>query len=454
MELSLGLEQRQRLIMTPMLRQAMAILQLPALELNTFLRQEVLNNPLLEMQEEATDSDEGGPPEEDAEWMEYFSDSSDLGLNWGERREHRAPLFSQGLSLQEHLSFQLQLSPLTGVDREIGEFLIGCLDGNGYLQCGLDEVAARFAVSLPQVASVLKVLQGFDPPGVGARDLSECLLLQLDSLGEGENKLVRLLITEGLEDLAAGRYQRLATFLQVPLARLQEAIDVIRRLDPKPGSRFAGARETGYLTSDVTVERVNGEYVILVNDTIFPRLRLSRYYHRLLEKGLEVEPQVRRYLQEKLKAGLFILKSIEQRRLTLYRVCECVVRFQRDFFDHGVNRLKPLTLREVAEEIGLHESTVSRATTGKYMQTPWGLFELKFFFSGGLQREEGPSVSSRSVKRMIKGMVESEDARHPLSDQQIAERLQASGIDISRRTVAKYRIEAQIPPSNRRKRFT
>lgn len=453
MELSLGLEQKQRLIMTPLLKQAVAILQLPALELNTFLRQELLNNPLLEVQEELPDPEPEAGGEEEIEWLDYFSDSSDLGFAQGTPRERPEPAFVPGTTLAEHLKLQLWLSPLTGLERRLGEFLIGCLDENGYLRCDPAEVAATFDVTPERVLAVLRVIQGFDPPGVGARNLAECLLLQLEGDGDGPRELARRLVERGLEDLAAGRYQYLASTLQVSLAQLQEAIDLIRRLDPKPGRRFAPARQTGYLVPDVTVEAVNGEYVILVNDTLFPRLRISRYYHRLLEQGASVDPQVRRYLQEKLKAGLFILKSIEQRRLTLYRVCESLVRLQRPFFDFGMNHLKPLTLRQVAQELGLHESTVSRAIAGKYMQTPWGLFELKFFFSGGLPRETGSEVSSRTVKRLIKELVEQEDPRHPLSDQRIAEKLQAAGIDISRRTVAKYRVEANIPPSARRKRL-
>lgn len=451
----LEIEQSQRLVMTPELRQAIAVLQLSSLELADYLEQALLDNPLLEIREEAEQEPEEGPePTAEEEWLEYFADGSDLGYTDLARREKQnsAETFLSDLpTLHDHLLEQLYTVKVTRRQRAIGEFLIGNVDDNGYLRIGVEEAARCLGAGPGEVFQVLRLIQSFDPPGVGARNLTECLLLQLEQLGQ-KQPLAEAVVRHHLASVAAGHYGRVARCLGVGLKEVQEIVDLIRTLDPKPGRRFGSSRHLRYVQPDVIVERVGGDYVVMVNDAAAPRLTLNPVYQSLLKQGDKLDPATRDFLESRLNAALWLLRSLEQRRLTLYRVASYIVEFQREFLDKGIKFLKPLTLRRVAQALGVHESTVSRATSNKYLQTPRGLFEFRFFFAHPAGTE-GREISAETVKRLIQEHIASEDPARPLSDQQIADRLRREGIAVARRTVAKYRDELGIPAAPKRRRY-
>ena len=457
--LDLSLQQQQRLIMTPELRQAIAVLQCPLLELEQFLQEQLLVNPALELSEsEEPDAPEPEAPEpvtdELAALLEY------LGENEPRQGPPRADandayafeaFVAPDETLTEYLLSQVHLSPLTAEGRRIAEFLVGSIDDNGYLTLSVPEAAAALGASEDAVTEVLMVLQTFDPVGVAARHLRECLLLQWQAHGGG-NPLVPLLIDAHLDDLAEGRIARIAVALGVSAAEVQAAVDALRALDPKPGRRF-GSGETRYVQPDAAVQRVGWEYVVVINDDPLPRLMVSPAYRAELAKGPACDPAVRQFVEERVKAAQWLINSIEHRRRTLYRIIESIVRLQRPFFDRGARFLRPLTLRQVADVVGVHESTVSRAVAGKYVQTPQGVFALRYFFDSGVESDSGAGVSAESVKRLRRDLVEAEDPAAPLSDQALTEVLNRQGVHISRRTVAKYREDARIPPSARRRRY-
>ncbi|NPV71840.1 MAG: RNA polymerase factor sigma-54 [Firmicutes bacterium] len=455
MSYALNLQQTQKLIMTPELRQAITILQMGAMDLTDYIADEVMQNPLLESKEEpAEESAQNQDTPETLDWLEYFNDSSDTGYIPRWRDEDRSPFdyfVPRGPTLNEYLLDQLCLSVFTGREREIGEFLIGNIDENGYLRCTLDDVVIHLGYNMDEVTGVLNLIQSFDPVGVGARDLKECLLLQMEYL-ECNNAPARIIISDYLEDLAAGRYTRIANEIGCCVQDVQKAADLIRTLDPKPGRRFAGADETNYVIPDAVVERVCGEYVVIVNDSMLPRLTISPFYRRLLMNEAK-DGETRKFLENRFNSALWLLKSIEQRRLTLYRVMESIVKIQREFFDYGTRHLKPMTLRQVADMIGVHESTVSRAVANKYAQTPHGVFSMRSFFNSGVASTGGGSISSKAIKKMIEEMIRGESTSNPLSDQKIAMMFAKRGISISRRTVTKYREELGISSSARRKRY-
>ncbi len=450
----LNLEQAQKLIITPELRQAITVLQLPTTELAAYVEEQLQENPLLEVREDGDGQaaeDQDGP---DYDWVEYFQDSSDLGLpaRNEERETRRDQFWSTPPSLAEHLLFQLALHPCSGRIREIAEYLTGNIDENGYLQVGVEEVAAQLKVPVAEVEAALRVVQSLDPPGVGARDLQECLLLQVEHLGIEDGTLIRL-INDHLQDVGLGRLNRVAQLMNLPVQEVQRAADRLRALDPKPGRNFAGAQQVRYIVPDVVVEKVAGEYVVLVNDVMVPRLTINNAYRAVLLQGKAGDSEARRFVESRLAAATWLIRSIEQRRLTLYKVARCLVDLQRDFLDHGPKYLKPLNLRQVAEIVGLHESTVSRATANKYMQTPRGIFEMKYFFSSGLNCSDGSVTSAESIKKLLQELVTQEDTRAPLSDRQIADFFASRGLKISRRTVAKYRQELGIPSVSQRRRY-
>lgn len=454
MEYDLKVEQSQKLVITPELKQAINILQLSALDLSEYLEQQVAENPVLEMeakeQEEKLDIDQFIEPGID--WRDVFSDKSDLGEYSNPREETASYSIEHYLStaptLLEHLSLQLGMLELTPVERKIGEYLLGNIDHNGYLRIELAEVSKKFGCNQTKVQEMIKLVQSFDPPGVGARNLVECLLLQLKVNGNS-NPTVEVIIKNHLVDLAEGKVQKIARRLNITPQEVQEAAQVIKRLDPKPGRLFAAHDKPKYIVPDLIVEKIDGEYVILVNDSALPRITVNPVYETLLKMRDDLATV--QYIEQKLNSALWLLRSVEQRRLTLYRVAQCIVDYQRDFLEKGIKFLKPLTLAQVAEKLGVHESTVSRATANKYMQTPRGLFELKFFFTNGLETNKGVATSSESVKVLLKELVEKEDTKEPLSDQKLAEMLVKRGINISRRTVAKYRGEMGIPTALQRK---
>lgn len=453
------LEQQQKLLITPELRQAIAILQMSSLELSEYLQQEMDENPVLELREE-DESPEGdivGEVEDeslpDVEWWEYFLDRSDLGYTGGyEQEKHYDQHKAVAPTLHEHLQFQLHIALNREEDLRIGSFLIGSIDDNGYLRISLEEAAASLETSVVRVAEILKVIQSFEPHGVGARDLAECLLIQLTHTGRLCPRVERI-VRSYLGDLARGRLAKIAATMKMNVVEVQDIADLIRTLDPKPGRQYASGGDVRYLVPDVTVEKVNDEYVILVNDGNSPRLIISPVYQEMLRQPGLYNSETRKYIDDRINSAIWLIKSIEQRRLTLYNTTKCLVEAQRDFLEKGIKYMKPLNLKQIAAQVGVHESTISRVTNNKYIQTPQGVFELKYFFCSGLDSRDGDRYSSRSIKRILKELINEEDARNPYSDQQIADQLCSKGIRISRRTIAKYRMELGIESTAKRKRY-
>jgi len=482
------LQQRlsQQLVMTPQLRQAIKILQVSRAELETLVDQELTENPVLEenldekvegqVEVPTVDGQNGAEDYQAAEgekpdvqeaasvgeidWKEYAENySNDIhgstghsssGADDEDRRAALENVLVKRTLLPDHLMWQLRLSDLSDREKEVGAMIIGSLDQDGYLPTQSEEVAF-LADTWPDVEIVDRVLgriQDFDPPGVAARDLSECLLIQLRQLGATEDALACRIVKSFLPMLESRRFDRLARELGVSIDQIAEATKVIAVLEPKPGRDF-GDSDTRYVTPDVYVHKVGEEFIVTLNEEGLPRLRVSAFYRRML--GQNGSPEARGYIQEKMRAAAWLIKSIHQRQRTLYMVTSSIVKFQTEFLEHGVSHLRPLVLKDVANDIGMHESTVSRATAGKYVHTPQGTFELKYFFTSSLRGGQGAEVSAESVKEKIREIIAKEDARKPLSDQYIAEVLAKEQIDIARRTVAKYRELMGILPSSKRK---
>ncbi|MBS4008759.1 MAG: RNA polymerase factor sigma-54 [Clostridium sp.] len=457
------LEQSQKLIMTPELQQAINLLQLSALELQTYIQNELLSNPALEIE----DGDDGEKRTDEAmvsevleenphEWMEYLRDEGSESLSAFRLRQNDTELgfdyfLSKEPTLQEHLLFQLGLCKLTSTERRIGEFLIGNIDQHGYLKGETGELALLIGVEQSEISAVLAIIQKFDPIGVGARNLQECLLLQIQERGDA-HPLALEIISKYLTDVAENKCKKVAAELGVEPAEVQAAVDYIRTLEPKPGRQRGDVSDVRYVVPDVAVEKVAGEYIVMVNEHSLPRISVNPYYRALLGKE-NSEAGTNSFIKNSLDSALWLLRSIEQRRVTLYRVTASIVEMQRSFFDEGIKHLKPLILRQVADDIGVHESTVSRAVSNKFVQTPRGVFPLKFFFCSGVEDFHGTAVSSESIKSFLRELINAENAHRPLSDQKLAELLAKREIIVSRRTVAKYREETGIPSSTRRKRI-
>lgn len=469
----LKLETSQKLIMTPQLRQAIAILQLPATELAALVEKELLENPVLEadagenIAEPDTDTDEYEPQrneqdrnnEADLEpdgWVEYLlngTKSENMSLAHGaEPVKQREIADTETVSLQNYLEMQLHFAVIDPSLLAIGRYLIGSIDDNGYLSGTTAEVAEQLGVSEDTVIEVLTLIQTFDPVGVGARSLQECLLLQLSQRQEEytrrEYALASAVIKDHLDQVAMGRYKQIAEKLRCSPHEVQQAVDIIRTLDPKPGSAFGGG-QPGYIVPDVIVERINQQYVITINDKHVPQLSINSYYRQIVR---DEQSDARKYVEGRINAAVWLIKSIEQRQRTLYNVTEAIINLQQDFFDYGSKFLRPLTMKKVAEQVGVHESTVSRAAANKYIDTPHGVFAMNTFFSAGLQSAGGEDISASRVKQQIKELIAAEDQTQPLSDQVLSDILNGKGIKVSRRTVAKYREELSIPASSRRKR--
>ena len=460
----------QKLILTPSLQQAIKLLPMSTLELKDLLNQEMVENPMLEeiptedtQVAEAQTSEE--KPEEKKEPQRADTwDDADYQYFFGEYLDDsyrpRAPqevkelppienTLSSSSSLADHLSWQLSLQTDDSVIREIGEAIIGNLDDDGYLVASLDELAAMGPWPVEQVEHVLTMVQRFDPVGVAARDLQESLLLQIRHLGLEGTPSERI-VTEHLRALQNHQIPEISRKLAMPIDELKTHIEIIRHLDPKPGSRFNPA-QSQYVTPDVYVEKIDDEYVVWLNEDGLPQMRISPTYRRLLDKGADHGEETRAYVRDKFNAARWLIKSVQQRQNTIYKVARSIVNFQREFLDHGIEHLRPLVLRDVANDIGMHESTVSRVVTNKYMHTPQGVFEMKYFFHSGISSSYGESVSSVTIKQRIKKIIESEDPRKPLSDSKIVSILQREGLVLARRTIAKYREELKIPTSNQRK---
>ena len=411
-------EQQQRLVMAPQMRQSLAILQMPLAELQIYVAQQLTENCLLEQEDER---DEERPPEEpeqerpeDApapDWAEYFADGRDLGVAAGGRPEPNAgdPAAAPP-SLQDHLLAQIRLLSWPEPARRIGEFLVGNLDEDGYLQCTMAECAAALGAAAREVEEVLRSIQALEPPGVGARDLRECLLIQLQ-LGEDPEgpaaQLAAEIIGACLGDLAAGRYAKIAGKLGVPTSEIHAALGLIRRLDPRPGRNF-GPVDPDYILPDVTLRYIDGDRLITVIDGTAARLRLSPIYRRMLAGKQTADRETLSYLQARLGAALALIKGIEQRQATLGKIADAIARLQGPFLTERHAPLRPLTLREVAAKVGLHESTVSRATAGKYFETPRGIFSFRHFFGAGLAGSDGKVIAAADVRRLIRQTVAGE----------------------------------------------
>lgn len=452
----LTLEQTQKLIMTPELRQAIELLQFNCLELKEYIAKELEENPILELSNSSEEYEniDKYSEENEIDWKEYwdkYGDNSYRSEVDKNIKEYNYESFvSYEPSLKEHLLLQLNLVPLENKEHKIGEYIIQNIDNNGYLNIKLEEIANYLKCSIEEVEIMLGIVQTFEPLGVGARSLSECLLIQV---GERKNisKYIINIIEDYLEDLSYNRIQKIAKQLNIEPKKIQEASDFIRTLEPKPGRCYSGnCGNIRYITPDAEIKEIDGEFVVIVNDVTGPRLNINNYYKNMLQTGKD--EHTLEFLNNKLNSAMWIIRSIEQRKATIKKVIESILKFQIEFFLKGEKSLKPLTLKDVADDIDMHESTISRATNGKYVQTPRGLFELKYFFTSGVLGSEG-DISSTSIKSTLKEIIDNEDAKKPLSDQKISELLEEKGISISRRTVAKYRDELNIPSSSMRRRY-
>jgi len=498
MELKQHLKLSQQLVMTPQLQQAIKLLQLSRIELVDMVRDELLENPVLEdaLEVSAEQPKPGSAEEQAAEVVreaeterigetetlvaqvasekventaevkaDTRSDEAVADFDWDtylENQSMAAPMpsyrptseelpsveatLTRGTSLFDHLEWQLKLTRGFSKEQEVVALLIiGNLTPDGYLDDPVEDLAEEAGVSIRFVEEVLARVQEFDPPGVAARSLQECLLLQAHHIG-ADDDVVLGIITKHLHNLEKRNYAAIAKDLNQPLEEVYEATKVVLGFDPKPGRAYTD-EESNYITPDVQIQKVGDKYFVVANDDGLPKLKISDFYRIALTKG----PKAREYIQERLRSAQWLIRSIQQRQRTIVRVTESILRFQREFFEKGSAYLKPLILRDVADDIGMHESTVSRVTTNKYVHTPQGIFELKYFFNSGITRSNGDDLASEAVKLKIKQIVANEDPKHPHSDQRIVDMLREQNIEIARRTVAKYREQLRIQPSSKRK---
>lgn len=458
MEIKQQLRLTQQLIMTPQLQQAIKLLQLSQLELINTIKQELETNPLLEEIKENEVLQPSERPMEEKRlweyWESYLSESSlkEAGLE-RERKEETASwenFVSKDPSLTDYLIWQLYLSNLTETEKKIGQLIIGNLDRDGYLKTSIEDLAKQGDAPIEKVRHVLHKIQELEPIGIAARDLKECLLLQIRHLGI-ENPLVKELINHHLHRLGKRDLKGIARILKVPLGEIKAAVKVILGLEPKPGRLYSDEAPI-YIMPDLYVYKMGDEFVVVLNEDRLPKLQINNYY-RVLANNYNLPSNAREFIQNKFKAAVWFIKSIRQRQRTLYQVACSIFKFQREFLEKGIACLRPLTLKEIAEDIELHESTVSRITTNKYAQTPYGLFELKFFFNPGINAAHNSLVASASVKEDIRGIIKGEDPMVPYSDKEIADLLYRKGIKIARRTVSKYRESMRILPSSQRKKM-
>jgi RNA polymerase sigma-54 factor len=473
-----GMEQRQSLalqqVLSPQLQQSLLILQTPLLELRNLVQQEMETNPVLEELPEDSGanerSDGEGSADEnfrdefeklaslDEEWRDYMAQSASSNFD-GRRGSKEADEKRQFLfdsipvqeTLQQNLIAQLNQTVLSADDRKAAELIIGNIDDDGFLQSTPEEMALNSGIPQNDFERGLGLIQTFYPAGVGARDLRECLLIQLQRQGK-EHSLEYGIVAGHLDDLGRHRFPEIARRMAISVEDVQKAADNIARLNPRPGQVFAAAPQN-YVLPDVIVEKVDGEYQISFNNEQIPHLRISNLYKDIIASGNAQSSDVKDYIRDKIRSGKFLIRSIHQRQQTIMNIAQQIVSRQRDFLDHGTSHLKPMTMAEVAEAVGVHETTVSRAVSGKYMATPQGVFEMKYFFTGGYQTATGESLSNTSVKQAVLDLVKHESGSAPLSDHEIVEILSERGIPIARRTVAKYRSELNILPSHMRRKY-
>ncbi len=478
MEMRLQQKLSQQLVMTPQLQQAIKLLQLSRMELAEVVQQEILENPMLEDTNDArlaetldrAPGSTGGPEDQperkdktqevqgevrnEIDWENYLNSYQMAGQGTGgvNRSANDMPSLESTLSsapsLYDHLGFQLMMTTLSDRQKEIGMVLIGSIDPNGYLK-DFDSgfLMEEFECTGDDVEEVIETVQSFDPIGVGARSLAECLLIQAIHQGQDDDVLVKI-IKSHLGNIEKRSFPTIAKDLDEPLEEIYEAVKVIMSFDPRPGRQYA-ADDARYITPDVYIHKVDNDYFVIPNDDGLPKLKISNYYKSALAKN----DNAKEYVQDKMRSAQWLIRSIQQRQRTIIKVTESILKFQREFFEKGITHLKPLILKDVAEDIGMHESTISRVTTAKYVHSPQGIFELKYFFNSSISRNNGDDMASQAVKNKIKKLIGSEDGKKPLSDQKLATLLKEDGIDIARRTVAKYREQLGILSSSKRKKM-
>jgi len=481
LEQKLSLKLSQKLVMTPSLQQAIKLLQMTRMELDTLLTQELVENPVLEESAEAESAEEEAPREEPApepptngdldhtQSMEnidldaYFGDYWEGSGTSSMMEERDEPPIENSLTrepdLYDHLLWQLHMAEIGPRQREIAELIIGNLDPDGFLVATPEEILAMGDqtggdYSLAEVEEALAIIRSFDPPGIACANLQESLLLQMDLKGVPPDALARRMIFEAWDLFLRRQFPAVAKKLGVELAELEEEVELVRTLETHPGRQFSTDRPH-YIEPDVFVRRVGDEYVIQLNDDGLPRLRVSRAYRRMLQtmRGEGRHNEAQQFIKDKIRSAVWLIKSLDQRQRTIYKVAASIVRQQNEFLDKGIEHLRPMVLRDVAEDIGMHESTVSRVVSNKYIHTHRGLFPMKFFFHSGIDREYGDNISSLTVKRKIEQLIQAEDPKRPLSDSELMRILNREGIQIARRTVAKYRDELSIPSSTDRKQI-
>jgi RNA polymerase sigma-54 factor len=485
LEQKLSLKLAQKLVMTPSLQQAIKLLQMTRMELQNVVSQELVENPVLEEGDETFESegaDEQGEEKtdeaaNDADELDHEESMSDIDLEayFNDYLEgstgpavfeaRDAPPLENTLTrepdLYDHLLWQLHLTEMEPRQQEIAELIIGNLDPDGFLVADLEEICQMGrqegigeAYSDEEVQQALEMVQSLDPPGIACSDLKESLLHQLDAQGEPEGSLTRRVIAEAWDLFLKRQFQVIAKDFGIKLAELEPVVEQIKGLELRPGRKFNSER-THYVEPDVYITKVSDKYVIVLNDDGMPRLRISKAYRTMLRSmtASRQQGEARQFIKEKLRSALWLIKSLDQRQRTIYKVSDSIVRHQQAFFERGIEYLRPMVLRDVADDIGMHESTVSRVVSNKYMHTPRGLYPMKFFFHSGIDREYGSDISSLTVKRKIEQLIREEDTKRPLSDSELTRVLQREGINIARRTVAKYRDELRIPSSTNRKQI-
>ncbi len=402
---------------------------------------------------EAVEVKEPADPFDEIDFGSFFDDYLDPGYKSPSSESVEKPSFETFLSapvtLGDHLQSQLSLVLISDALRDVADSIIGNLDENGYLTSSLEEISTSGNHSIEDVHAALQAVQSLDPAGVGARDLRECMLLQLANRN-GQNGVAWQIVSEHMKLLETRQWRELARVLKRPLEHIQIAVAVIQHLDPRPGLRYSGPGAR-VIEPDVYISKEGDEFIIQLNDEDLPQLRLNSQYRRMLDRDQEPSKEVRNYVKERYASALQLMKNIEQRKHTILRVCQSIVHRQLDFLESGLDQLKPMMIKDVAEEIGVHPSTVSRAVAGKYAHTPQGVFELRYFFSEAVQGPSGSATPLLILKRKVKKMIEEEDAAHPLTDEQITARLQSEGIQVTRRTVAKYREDMKIPSTHQRR---
>ena len=475
-ELRQQLKLTQQLIMTPQLQMAIKLLQLSRLELVEKIQQELEENPALdEVQETLSPETTGERTEADHELTEKtkevtFEEKMNEEIDWRNYIEEynspgRMPVESEGRetprfesfiskkeSLSEHLLWQFLMTSPDSDAEKIGSLIIGNLTKDGYLDVSLDEISETSGAPRELVEQVLTVLQTFNPIGVCARNLSECLLIQIKHLGLGDNSILTEIVKNHLHHLENKNYRLICKALKVRMDNVIAAVDVIKGLEPKPGREFSES-DVQYITPDIYVYKSENDFVIVLNDDGLPKLQVNSYYKKAMVRGEKISAETKEYLQDKLRSAAWLIRSIHQRQKTIFKVMESILKFQRSFFEKGITQLKPMVLRDVAEDIEMHESTISRVTTNKYAYTPQGIFELKYFFNSSIKRIHGEAIASASVQDKIKKIIESENPKKPFSDSKMAEMLKDQNVDIARRTVAKYREMLGVLSSNKRKQF-